>query len=42
MPAYSYQPFDLLFRKSEETGGRKTGSLEIAEEEIKRKEGEAG
>lgn len=23
MPAYSYQSFDLLFSKSEETGGRK-------------------
>lgn len=41
MPAYSYQSFDLLFSKSEETGGRKTGRLEIVEEEIKRKEGEA-
>lgn len=25
VPAYSYQSFDLLFSKSEETGGRKNG-----------------
>lgn len=27
MPAYSYQSFDLLFSKSEETGGRKNGEV---------------